>query len=94
MSMLNTLLTRSALLLALASPFAQAATCTSDSQCPKNQFCDTGHRCPDGKTIPGQCAPKPEMCTQDFAPVKACNGKTYSNRCAAAAAGQVVVSPK
>jgi hypothetical protein len=57
------------------------------SPCPSDQFCDfKGPHC--GTTdIAGTCKTRPQVCTHEFKQVCGCNGQTYSNPCAANAAG-------
>jgi hypothetical protein len=38
----------------------------------------------------GECLVRPELCTDDWRPVCGCDGRTYSNPCGAASAGQSV----
>lgn len=56
--------------------------------CSNNEWCDypEASACGVGDQI-GKCAPRPEVCTDEFIPVCGCNGQTYSNSCQAKAAG-------
>ena len=59
--------------------------------CWKNNDCATGSFCltrPGHCTLErGICSKKPIVCTQEYNPVTGCDGKSYGNSCAAAAAG-------
>ena len=55
------------------------------SLCYPDEYCDTGSNC--DPNAPGVCRTRPRFCTTQVDPVCGCDGHTYSNTCAAAAAG-------
>jgi len=80
---------------AARKPAADGAMCGGypGVQCMEGSYCaiEKG-QCKVNADVSGTCKKKPEVCTQQYQPVCGCNGKTYSNSCAAAAAGTSVAS--
>ena len=61
--------------------------CKQDKDCKNGEYCAY----PDGKCGGlGKCAKRPQYCYLMIMPVCGCNGKTYSNACFAASAGQSI----
>lgn len=71
-----------------AGDAGQGATCGgfAGAPCPDGQYCNLGKSCRVADAQ-GRCAVQPQICTGESNPVCGCDGDTYGNPCAAAAAG-------
>ncbi len=67
--------------------------------CESGLYCDYGDGTADAPSHcgandqAGRCAPRPQMCTQQFEPVCGCDSKTHGNACAAHGRAVTVAKP-
>ncbi len=77
------------------APGGEGAICGTRgvAACAANEFCNyqPGAQC-GAADHPGHCMVRPEVCAELYQPVCGCDGKEYSNGCAAATAGVGVKS--
>jgi hypothetical protein len=75
--------------IAASADETEPIVCTTNDDCAATQYCDKPLGGCEGE---GVCSARPEVCIENVDPVCGCDGKTYSNSCFAALAGESVRS--
>jgi hypothetical protein len=65
----------------------EGRACKSDGDCEANAFCEFKPGTCGETPAAGHCMERPEVCTQEFAPVCGCDNRTYGNDCERQRAG-------